>query len=106
MNIEISKKAVDELVKMEITGKKFLRIAVVSGGCAGMTYDAGIDDETQDDDMVLFETEKVRVMADMKSALYLDGLKIDYSDDLLQAGFKFSNPNAGKSCGCGNSFSA
>jgi len=106
MNIEISKRAVDELVKMDVTGEKFLRIAIVSGGCSGLTYSAGIDKEAQDDDIVLFEKENLRVMADMKSALYLDGLKIDYSDDLLQAGFKFSNPRAKKSCGCGNSFSA
>lgn len=106
MNIEISQRAVDELVKMDITGEKFLRIAVVTGGCAGMTYSAGIDSEMQDDDMVLYEQDDLRVMADIKSALYLDGLQIDYSEDLLQSGFKFTNTRAKKSCGCGKSFSS
>ncbi len=106
MNVEISKRAIEELVKMEAIGDKFLRISVVSGGCSGMKYNAGIDENIGDDDIVLFDKDNLKIMANMKSALYLDGLQIDYSDDLLQSGFKFANPQAGKSCGCGSSFSA
>ena len=106
MNVEISKRAIDELIMMEVTGAKFLRISVITGGCSGLTYNAGIDDSMEDDDMILFDKDNLKIMADMKSALYLDGLRIDYSDDLLNAGFKFANPRANKSCGCGGSFSA
>ncbi len=106
MNINISSRAVNELVGMKVTGEKFLRLAIVTGGCAGLTYDAGIDDKLQDDDVILFEKDGLRVLADMKSALYLDGLQIDYADDLLQAGFRFTNSKATKTCGCGSSFQA
>jgi iron-sulfur cluster assembly protein len=69
-----------------------------------MTYTAAVDDALSDKDSVLWSRDKLRVVADSGSAIFLDGLQIDYSDDLIQAGFRFRNPNAVKSCGCGSSF--
>lgn len=104
MAIQISEKAKQELVKLEATGENFLRISVVSGGCSGMTYSACIDNTLSDSDHVLFEDRDLRVIADPGSAAYLDGLQIDYSDDLIASGFRFKNPRAVKACGCGSSF--
>ena len=104
MAIQLSDKAKQELVNLEATGENFLRISVVSGGCSGMTYSACIDNTLSDSDQVLFEESLVRVIADERSAGYLDGLQIDFSDDLISSGFRFKNPKAVKSCGCGSSF--
>lgn len=104
MPIQISDKAKQELVKLEATGPNFLRISVVSGGCSGMTYSACIDNALADTDQVLFEESELRVIADPNSAMFLDGLQIDYSDDLIASGFRFKNPKAVKACGCGSSF--
>ncbi len=104
MTIQISEKAKSELAKLEATGPNFLRISVVSGGCSGMTYSACIDNTLSDTDQVLFEERDLRVIADPNSAMFLDGLQIDYSDDLIASGFRFKNPKAVKACGCGSSF--
>jgi iron-sulfur cluster assembly protein len=104
MNISVTEKAVKQLKKMNATGESFLRIEAVSGGCSGMTYRAAIDDEMKDNDLAIYEDHDLRIIAPMKSFLYLDGLNIDYSDDLLQSGFRLTNTNASKSCGCGASF--
>lgn len=104
MGIQVSDKAKQELVKLEATGENFLRISVVAGGCSGMTYSACIDNTLSDADQVLFEDRELRVVADPNSANYLDGLQIDYSDDLIASGFRFKNPKAVKACGCGSSF--
>ncbi len=106
MTINISEKARQELKGLKIDGKRFLRLKVVGGGCAGKTYSAGIDTYLTPDDVVLFQEKDLKVVADIKSALYLNGLHIDYSDDLVKSGFRFRNPTAKKSCGCGSSFSA
>lgn len=104
MAIQLSEKAKNELVNLEATGENFLRISVVSGGCSGMTYSACIDNTLSDADQILFEEAQLRVVADSGSASYLDGLQIDFSDDLISSGFRFKNPKAIKSCGCGSSF--
>lgn len=104
MPIQLSDKAKQELVNLEATGENFLRISVVSGGCSGMTYSACIDNTLSDADQVLFEENALRVVADEKSAGYLDGLQVDFSDDLISSGFRFKNPRAVKACGCGSSF--
>ena len=104
MPIQITDKAKQELVRLEATGESFLRISVIPGGCSGMTYSACIDNTLSDGDQVMFEDTELRVIADDKSALFLDGLEIDYSDDLIAAGFRFKNPKAVKACGCGSSF--
>lgn len=104
MSIHLSEKAKKELINLEATGENFLRISVVAGGCSGMTYSACIDNALSDADQVLFEDAALRVVADERSAGLLDGLQIDYSDDLISSGFRFKNPKAVKSCGCGSSF--
>ena len=104
MPIQITDKAKQELVRLEATGESFLRISVIPGGCSGMPYSACIDNTLSDGDQVMFEDTELRVIADDKSALFLDGLEIDYSDDLIAAGFRFKNPKAVKACGCGSSF--
>ncbi len=102
--IELSDKAKQELRSLEAGGENFLRISVVPGGCSGMTYSAAIDNSISDADQTLFEDGDLRVIADDGSAMFLDGLQIDYSDDLIASGFRFKNPKAVKACGCGSSF--
>lgn len=70
-----------------------------------MSYGAAIDEEMVDGDETIYQDDAIRVVADPDSLRYFDGLTIDYTDDLVQSGFRFINPNAVKSCGCGSSFS-
>ncbi|CAB9523764.1 binding protein IscA [Seminavis robusta] len=84
-----------------------LRMGVRSGGCSGMSYimDFSTEDAIQEDDEVdEYEAENIKCVVDSKSMLYLYGLELDYSDELIGGGFKFFNPNAEESCGCGSSF--
>jgi len=104
MSISISDKAKNQLVELGVGSERFLRIRVVAGGCSGNTYTAVIDDQLVDNDLVVFEESDLRAVSDPQSAAYLGGLQIDYSDDLVQSGFRFNNPNARKACGCGASF--
>lgn len=80
-----------------------LRVGVVGGGCSGMQYTLGFDTEVGPQDTV-FEQHGVRLVVDATSAPYLRGTVIDYVTGLHGAGFKFVNPNAARSCGCGSSF--
>jgi iron-sulfur cluster assembly accessory protein len=104
MNIELSERAKKALIDLGVTENKYFRIKVVTGGCSGRTYSAGIDDKMTEDDILIYESERLKVIADFNSVLYLYGLQVDYSDDLIKAGFRFNNPMAQKSCGCGASF--
>jgi iron-sulfur cluster assembly protein len=106
MNIHITEKAKSELIKLDIGKNSFLRIDIIPGGCSGMTYSAAVDTELKDGDETNNKDEDIRLVADGGSAMFLDGLKIDYSDDLIKSGFRFLSPNSVKSCGCGASFSA
>lgn len=83
-----------------------LRVSVVSGGCSGLTYDLEFDaeQETKEDDKV-FDNQGIKFIVDMRSFLYLAGTKLDYTDGLTGQGFHFHNPNAVRSCSCGESFS-
>jgi iron-sulfur cluster assembly protein len=81
-----------------------LRVGVKGGGCSGFSYTLGFDDQISEIDQIS-EVEGVRVVCDPKSFLYLSGTQIDFEDNLMGRGFKFGNPNAAKSCGCGESFS-
>ena len=81
-----------------------LRVGVKGGGCSGFSYTLGFDDQISEIDQ-LSEVEGVKVVCDPKSFLYLNGTQIDFEDNLMGRGFKFGNPNAAKSCGCGESFS-
>ena len=104
MDIKISETATEQLVKLDVGEKNFLRISVIPGGCSGMTYSACIDDTLNENDETVYQEGEVRVIADVGSSAFLDGLEIDYSTDLITSGFRFRNPNAVKSCGCGSSF--
>ena len=92
---------------MSAEGKKnhLVRMSVDSGGCSGMNYKMDFDDHQKDYDKI-FESNGLKVVCDLKSWLYLKNITIDYSDDMLNGGFKIENPNAERTCGCGTSFSA
>ena len=82
----------------------FLRVAISGGGCNGLSYKMRFTGEAKSAD-ILVRTEGVEVLVDPKSALYLRGTQLDYSDKMIGGGVKFSNPNAKASCSCGESFS-
>ena len=82
-----------------------LRIAVVGGGCSGFQYQMTLDKQPSEDDQVI-EMDGLKIFVDARSLLYLNGTKVDYIDGLNGSGFKFDNPNAKASCGCGESFDA
>jgi iron-sulfur cluster assembly protein len=84
--------------------KSFIRVGVEGGGCSGLTYQLTFDTELKDSDKV-FENNGVKVVVDKKSFLYLVGTELDYSGGLNGKGFVFNNPNASRTCGCGESFS-
>jgi iron-sulfur cluster assembly protein len=81
----------------------FLRVSVVGGGCSGLSYKLDFDNESKPMDQV-FEDNDVKVVTDLKSFLYLVNTTLDFSDGLNGKGFYFTNPNASRSCGCGESF--
>ena len=107
--IYVSDKAKAKVVKlMEDAGvaddsSYFLRVGVVGGGCSGLSYKLDFDNETKPMDQV-FEDNGVKVVTDLKSFLYLVNTELDFSDGLNGKGFHFNNPNASRSCGCGDSF--
>ena len=82
----------------------FVRVGVKSGGCSGLSYDLKFDKEQHDEDKV-FEDNGVKIIVDKKSFLYLIGTTLEYSGGLNGSGFVFNNPNASRTCGCGESFS-
>lgn len=82
----------------------FLRVAITGGGCNGLSYKMRFVGEAKSAD-IMVQSEGVAVLVDPKSALYLRGTQLDYSDKMIGGGFKFSNPNAKASCSCGESFS-
>ena len=97
---------VKELLAAEGAEDLALRVAVRPGGCSGFSYEMFFDgDIAADDEQATFGTEAVRVVVDPASAQLLEGASLDYKDGLNQAGFAISNPNATRSCGCGQSFS-
>lgn len=82
----------------------FVRVGVKSGGCSGLSYDLKFDRESTDTDKI-FEANEVKIAVDKKSFLYLVGTTLEYSGGLNGKGFVFNNPNAQRTCGCGESFS-
>ncbi len=82
-----------------------LRVAVIGGGCSGLQYKMDLVDGPANRD-IMVESSNVRVVVDPKSALFVSGSVLDYSDDLQKGGFKVTNPNAVAHCSCGESFSA
>ncbi|MGE0786164.1 MAG: iron-sulfur cluster insertion protein ErpA [Sandaracinaceae bacterium] len=106
--IDLTPKAgekVKEIRTAENLGGQGLRVRVIGGGCSGFSYDLFFEDETTDLDTT-FESEGIPLYVDMMSLQYLDGTTIDYVEGLHGAGFKFLNPQAKSTCGCGSSFSA
>ena len=104
--IELTEAAVDQVAKLQVEEKKqgqHLRVAIVGGGCSGMSYKLDFDSITNDKDKI-FTFGDVTVVVDPKSYLFLKGMTLDFSAGLNGRGFEFSNPNASKSCGCGSSF--
>jgi iron-sulfur cluster assembly protein len=81
----------------------YVRVAVKGGGCSGLSYDLSFDTDQQPAD-TLAEDKGVQILIDMKSLLYLYGTELDFSDGLNGKGFQFINPNASRTCGCGESF--
>jgi len=96
-------KKVQNLIEREQQGE-FLRIAITGGGCNGLSYKLRFTPATKRGD-ILVRSAGVPVLVDGKTALYLKGTVLDYSDKLIAGGFKFTNPNAKASCSCGESFS-
>tara|TARA_B100001123_G_C14426889_1_gene677038 strand:- start:140 stop:487 length:348 start_codon:yes stop_codon:yes gene_type:complete len=105
--ITLTNKAAEKVkssLKIENKEGYSLRMAVKGGGCSGMTYKMSFDNEQKEFDKV-FESQGVKIICDLQSWMYLKGTNIEYSDDMLNGGFKITNPNAERSCGCGTSFS-
>lgn len=98
-------KRLKSVMKADGKDNYILRMSVEGGGCSGMTYKMDFEDKTLEFDKT-FETNGLTIVCDLKSWLYLQNVEIDYSDDLLNGGFKIKNPNAERTCGCGTSFSA
>lgn len=84
--------------------KDYVRVGVKSGGCSGLSYELTFDDKVTETDK-LFEDNDIRIIVDKKSFLYLVGTVLEYSGGLNGKGFVFNNPNAQRTCGCGESFS-
>jgi iron-sulfur cluster assembly protein len=82
----------------------YVRVGVKSGGCSGLSYELNFDNETNQKDS-LYEDNDVKIIVDKKSLLYLIGTTLEYSGGLNGKGFVFNNPNAQRTCGCGESFS-
>ena len=102
---DIAKEKVDKLKRNSGLDDTFrLRASVAGGGCSGLSYQLDFDDEVRPMDQE-FEDKGVKVVVDMKSFLYLAGTELDFSDGLNGKGFFFNNPNASRTCGCGDSFS-
>ena len=94
-----------QLLERQGRSQGALRVAVIGGGCSGLQYKMDLVDGPADRD-ILVESNRVRVVVDPKSALFVSGSLLDYSEDLQKGGFKVTNPNAVAHCSCGESFSA
>jgi iron-sulfur cluster assembly protein len=105
--IKISDKAKNEAVRLmgaEENPNLFIRVGVTGGGCSGLMYNLDFDDKLNSEDKE-FEDNGIKIVLDKKSLLYLVGTELDFSGGLNGKGFVFVNPNASRTCGCGESFS-
>ena len=106
--ITVTERAKDKaLILMQEEHKpvnSFIRVGVEGGGCSGLTYKLEFDNQMRPDDKI-FEDKGMKIVCDKKSFLYLIGTELDFSDGLNGKGFQFKNPNASRTCGCGESFS-
>lgn len=105
--ISVTEKAKDQIITLRKeeghSDEHNIRVAVKGGGCSGLMYDLFFDDKVKSDDQI-FEDNEVKILVDKKSLLYLLGTTLDFTDGLNGKGFQFVNPNASRTCGCGESF--
>jgi len=94
---------VSEFMKQEGKDSLFLRVYVTGGGCSGLSYGMGFEENSEEDDLVI-EQNGIKILVDNYSQRYLKGANIDYIDSLMGGGFRIENPNAVQSCACGSSF--
>ena len=113
MELQITDRALNKIIESARNEEvdldsTMLRIAVVPGGCSGLTYDLGWDTtQTEDDSVKLLENDEmgaIRIVLDKRSYVYLTGSELDFSDGLEGKGFHFMNPQAVRNCACGESF--
>ena len=108
-NIELTEAAVAQVKKLIAAESEpestMLRLGIEGGGCSGLSYTMDFTTEPQGKLDRVFEFDGLRVIVDARSLLYLGGITVDHSDKILGGGFKFVNPRAKRSCGCGTSFS-
>jgi iron-sulfur cluster assembly protein len=101
---DVARNKIDELRLKDGLGENYaIRVAVEGGGCSGLMYDLKFDATAEATDMV-FEDKGIKIIVPKKSLLYLAGTELDFSDGLNGKGFQFKNPNASRTCGCGESF--
>ena len=99
-----AKNKIDEIRTTENFGPDyFIRVSVTSGGCSGLTYNMDFDNQEKENDQV-FEDKGVKIVTDLRSFLYLCNTTLEFSGGLNGKGFVFNNPNANRTCGCGESF--
>ncbi|MCB9034741.1 MAG: iron-sulfur cluster assembly accessory protein [Chitinophagales bacterium] len=102
---DTAKKRVEQIWQQDqLTSDYFVRVSVNSGGCSGLSYDMKFDNENKVGDEI-FEDKGIKLVVDAKSLLYLLGTTLDFSEGLDGKGFYFNNPNASRTCSCGESFS-
>ncbi len=101
---ETAANKLNSLIKESEFKTPFVRVSVKGGGCSGLSYDLTLDNEQIPTDH-LAEDKGIKILVDNKSFLYLFGTELDFSDGLNGKGFQFINPNASRTCGCGESFS-
>jgi iron-sulfur cluster assembly protein len=105
--VSISEKAKDRIIELRtkegMSGNHNIRVSVKGGGCSGLMYDLSFDEDSKEGDQV-FEDKGIKIMVDKRSLLYILGTTLDFSDGLNGKGFQFINPNASRTCGCGESF--
>ena len=106
-NMTITETAKNKILTLKNEGNMdethFIRVSVKGGGCSGLSYDLDFDNKINPSDQI-FEDKGEKIVMDMKSFLYLAGTELDFSDGLNGKGFMFNNPNATRTCGCGESF--
>ena len=104
-NITITEKAKERLASLMQEDKPNLELSVLGGGCSGMSYSLKYTDRKPTNDDKIYYFDKLKMIVPFASYVYLIGTEVDFSNDLLNGGFKFNNPQSNRECGCGISFS-
>ncbi len=109
MAVQLTERAAQEVLSIikqqNLPENTYLRVGVKGGGCSGFSYSLDLTDSVGENDET-FEQHGVKLICDSKSYLYLNGVAVDFKDEVMGRGFVFNNPNATHTCGCGSSFSA